>query len=75
MARAQTSLVFTFFHELFLHRRFLSGLLLRVRSYRFVLRAAALCLLAGFFPPPACKACGVSICLTAFVRAGRRLRV
>lgn len=47
--RAQTSLVFTFSMSFFCIGGFLSGLLLRVRSYRFVLRAAALCLLAGFF--------------------------
>lgn len=47
--RSQTSLVFTFSMSSFCVGGFISGLLLRKRSARFVFRIAAICMLAGFF--------------------------
>ena len=47
--RSQTSLVFTFSMSSFCIGGFISGLLLKTRSARFVLSIAAICLLTGFF--------------------------
>ncbi len=46
--RAQTSLVFTFSMSFFCVGGFVSGLLLRKKSSRFVLRLSAVCMLLGF---------------------------
>ena len=47
--RSQTSLVFTFSMSFFCVGGFVSGLLLRTKSSRFVLRLCAVCMLSGFF--------------------------
>lgn len=46
--RSQTSLISTFSMSSFCVGGFISGLVLRKRSPRFVLRMAAICMLAGF---------------------------